>query len=125
MNVYRQVYGDQPPPGDQALAYYETEAATEDGRPHSIAGLRSLLQKFPSDTRYPVALGRILTYNPKTRGEGRKLLTAFPNDPEAVEALRQSLVWDAQNPATAGDIRAYLGKAQRRPAQHCAAQRAA
>ncbi len=112
MGVYRQVYGDQPPPGDQALAYYETESATEDGRPHAVAGLRGLVQKFPSDTRYQVALGRILTYNPKTRPEGRKLLAAHPNDPQAVEALRQSLLWDAQNPATSGDIRAYLARHQ-------------
>ncbi len=110
MAVYRQVYGDQPPPGDQALAYYETEAATEDGRPQAISGLRSLAQKFPSDTRYQVALGRILTYNPKTRAEGRKLLEAHPNNSEAVEAMRQSLLWDAQNPATASDIRSYLAK---------------
>ena len=110
MAAYRQVYGDQPPPGDQALAYYETEAATEDGRPHAIAGLRGLAAKFPADSRYQVALGRILTYNPKTRTEGRKLLAGHPSDPQAVEALRQSLLWDSQNPATAGDIRSYLAQ---------------
>ena len=110
MNAYRQVYGSNPPPGDAALAYYETESATEEGRPHAIAGLRSLVDKFPSDSRYQVALGRILTYNPKTRPEGRHLLEQHPNDPEAVEALRQSLLWDSQNPATAGDIRAYLSR---------------
>ncbi len=108
MNVYRQVYGNDPPPGDMALAYYETESATEEGRPHAIAGLRALAVKFPGDSRYQVALGRILTYSPKTRQEGRHLLEQHPNDPQAVEALRQSLLWDAQNPATAGDIRAYL-----------------
>jgi len=110
MNVYRQLYGNEPPPGDVALAYYETESATEEGRPHAIAGLRALSEKFPGDSRYQVALGTILTYNPKTRPEGRRLLEQHPNDPQAVEALRQSLVWDAQNPATAADIRAYLAK---------------
>jgi tetratricopeptide (TPR) repeat protein len=110
LNVYRQLYGDQPPPGDIALAYYETESATEEGRPHAIAGLRALAEKFPGDSRYQIALGTILTYNPKTRPEGRRLLEQHPNDPEAVEALRQSLVWDAQNPATAADIRAYLAR---------------
>ena len=110
MALYRKVYGDAPPPGDQALAFYETEAATEDGRPHAIAGLRSLVEKYPADSRYQIALGRILTYNPKTRPEGRKLLAAHPADPQATEALRQSLLWDAQNPATGGDIRAYLAK---------------
>ena len=108
MALYRKLYGDQPPAGDIAMAYYETEAATEDGRPHAIAGLRSLVAKNPGDSRYQVALGRILTYNPKTRVEGRRLLEAHPLDPQAVEALRQSLLWDVQNPATSADIRDYL-----------------
>jgi tetratricopeptide (TPR) repeat protein len=110
MTLLRQVYGNNPPPGDAALSYYQTEAATEDGRPHAIAGLRDLMDKYPQDSRYQVTLGKILTYNPRTREEGRKLLQKHPNDPDAAEALRQSLVWDAQNPATAGDIRAYLAK---------------
>ncbi len=108
MTIYRQVYGGNPPAGNLALAYYETEAATEEGRPHAIAGLRGLVEKNPGDSRYQVALGRILTYNPKTRAEGRKLLAAHPADPQAVEALRQSLLWDAQNPASSADIREYL-----------------
>ena len=108
MQIYRQIFGDTPPAGDLALAYYETEAATEEGRPHAIAGLRNLVAKNPGDSRYQVTLGRILTYNPKTREEGRKLLEAHPSDPQAVEALRQSLLWDAQNPASGNDIRAYL-----------------
>jgi len=110
MTILRQVYGTNPPPGDAALSYYQTEAATEDGRPHAIAGLRELIDKYPQDSRYQIALGKILTYNPRTREEGRKLLQKHPADPEAAEALRQSLVWDAQNPATTADIRAYLAK---------------
>ena len=110
MVIYRQVFGTQPPAGDWSLAYYETESATDEGRPHAIAGLRDLVIMYPMDSRYQVTLGRILTYNPGTRAEGRKLLQKHPNDPKAVEALRQSLVWDAQNPASAADIRAYLMK---------------
>ena len=108
MNIYRQVFGSQPPAGDWALAYYETESATEDGRPHAIAGLRSMIDKYPQDSRYQVALGRILTYNPSTRADGRRYLERHPDNPEAVKALRQSLVWDSQNPAAAADIRAFL-----------------
>lgn len=108
MATYRKLYGDTPPAGDIALVYYETEAATEDGRPHAIAGLRGLVAKNPGDSRYQVALGRILTYNPKTRAEGRKMLEAHQLDPQAVEALRQSLLWDAQNPATSNEIKEYL-----------------
>jgi cellulose synthase operon protein C len=110
MKIYRQVFGDNPPQGEWALAYYETESATEDGRPHAIAGLQVLVQKYPTDSRYQIALGRILTYNPKTRAEGRQYLERHPNDPQAVEALRQSLLWDSANPASAADIRAYLAK---------------
>ncbi len=108
MVIYRQVFGANPPPGDWSLAYYETESATEDGRPHSIAGLRALVEKYPADPRYQIALGRILTYNPNTREEGRKFLDRYPKDPQAVEALRQSYLWDSANPAMAGRIKAFL-----------------
>jgi tetratricopeptide (TPR) repeat protein len=110
MSIYRQVFGSTPPAGDWALAYYETESATEDGRAHAIEGLRSLVEKYPNDSRYQITLGRILTYNPQTRAEGRRLLERHPDSPQAVEALRQSLVWDSANPASAADIRAYLAK---------------
>jgi len=110
MGIYRQVFGGNPPPGDWALAYYETEAATEDGRPHAIAGLQELVAKYPQDSRYQITLGRILTYNPRTRAEGQALLAKHPASPDAVEALRQSLLWDSQNPATASEIKAYLAK---------------
>jgi tetratricopeptide (TPR) repeat protein len=110
MTIYRKVFGNTPPPGDWALAYYETEAATTEGRPHAIAGLRALVDKYPNDSRYQIALGRILTYNPQTRAEGRRYLERHPDDPQAVEALRQSLVWDSSSPASAADIRAYLAK---------------
>ena len=110
MTILRRVYGDTPPPGTAAISYYQTEAATESGRAHAIAGLRALAAQNPHDARYEITLGTILTYNPRTRAEGRKLLERHPDNPEASDALRQSLVWDAQNPATAGDIRGYLAK---------------
>jgi tetratricopeptide (TPR) repeat protein len=110
MTLYRQVFGSQPPPGDWALAYYETESATDAGRAHAIAGLRGLAAKYPQDSRYQIALGRILTYTPATRAEGRRLLERYPDDRQAEEALRQSLVWDEKNPASAAEIRAYLLK---------------
>jgi tetratricopeptide (TPR) repeat protein len=110
MALLKQVYGNEPPPGDAALSYYQTEAATEDTRPEAIAGLRALADKYPSDPRYDIALGKILTYNARTRGEGRKLLAKYPNDPDAASALRDALKWDQANPATAGDIRQYVQK---------------
>ena len=55
MIIYRRVFGTKPPAGDWALAYYETEAATEDGRAHAVAGLRALLDKDPGNTQYRMA----------------------------------------------------------------------
>ncbi len=110
LGIYRKVFGDTPPAGDWALAYYETEAATEAGRPHAVAGLHALVERYPADSRYQIALGRILTYNPKTRAEGRHYLEKHPGSPPAMVALRQSLVWDSANPASAPEIRAYLAK---------------
>jgi tetratricopeptide (TPR) repeat protein len=108
MAIYRQIFGGNPPAGDWALAYYVTESAIEAGRPHAIAGLRALSEKYPDDSRYQIALGRILTFNPKTREEGRKILERYPKDQQANDALRQSLLWDTTNPAEAGEVRAYL-----------------
>ncbi len=112
MVIYRRVLGTNPPPGDLALAYYDTESATGEGRPHAIEGLRVLVQEYPADSRYEILLGRILTYNPTTREEGRKYLAGFPEDQQAAAALRQSLLWDAANPAVAPQIRAYLATHQ-------------
>jgi len=108
MDIYRQIYGTSPPPGEMAIAYYETEAATPSGRPHAIAGLRALIEKYPRDSRYQIVLGRILTYDNKTRHEGQEMLAKHPADPEAVDALRQSLLWDSQNPNQAEAIKQFL-----------------
>lgn len=98
MTLLREVYGTNPPAGDAALSYYQTEAGSEEGRPHAIAGLRALIDKYPQDSRYQIALGKILTYNPRTRAEGRKLLARHPYDPDAQQAMRQSLDWEHRSP---------------------------
>ena len=108
LRIYRNVWGNRPPDGDWALAYYDTEASTEAGRGDAVEGLRALALKYPADQRYNVTLGRILTYSPRTRAEGKRLLEQFPQDPAAQSAVRQANLWDAQNPSDAPAIRAYL-----------------
>ncbi|MGH9605998.1 MAG: tetratricopeptide repeat protein [Terracidiphilus sp.] len=108
MRVYRQLYGGHPPDGVIALAYYRTLYGTAGGKAEAIAGLRALAARNPEDARYPIELGVILTYNPDTRDEGIRLLEQHRNDPAAGAALRQALVWDAANPASAEDLAAYL-----------------
>ncbi len=113
MALLKQVYGNTPPDGEPALSYYQTEAATEETRPQAIAGLRALMDKYPNDPRYAVALGKILTYNPRTRAEGRKLLARYPNDSDAVSSLQQATSWDQ----AAGDARRTAVHHQAAPAQ--------
>ncbi|MFT4114262.1 cellulose synthase subunit BcsC-related outer membrane protein [Silvibacterium sp.] len=106
--AYRGIFGNTPPDGDWALAYYNTMASVPAERDGAIDGLRGLARKYPADTRYSITLGRILTYTPKTRAEGERILREHDQDVNAQTALRQALVWDAQNPSAAPAIRDYL-----------------
>ncbi len=108
MRIYRQLYGDQPPNGDVAIAYYQTLYGTASGKQQAIAGMRTLVDHNPSDPRYSIALGTTLTYDQRTRSEGIRILQAYPSEPTAQSALRQALIWDSANPASASELREYL-----------------
>ena len=112
MQIYREVLGDNPPPGDWAIAYYETEASTADGYSPAMAGLRRLTQQFPNDMQYRLSLGRLLTYRPGLRMEGLRLLASIPaSSAEAAsarQAWRDALVWEGSNPAVLPSLREYL-----------------
>jgi cellulose synthase operon protein C len=107
IRIYRSLFGDHPPDGDIALAYYETLYGTDAGKEQAIAAMRALAQRNPGDTRYAIALGRMLTYRANTRAEGIRILESYPKDGVAQTALRQALIWDAANPASAAELRQY------------------
>ena len=107
LRIYKEVF-DGHPPDNWALAYYDTEAAIPASRDDAIAGLRSLAQRYPGMPQYTIDLGRVLTYDPKTRLDGEHLLSQYPHDASAQAILRQALEWDVQNPAMVAEIRAYL-----------------
>jgi tetratricopeptide (TPR) repeat protein len=108
MRIYRDLYGDHPPDGEIALAYYQTLYGTASGKEAAIAAMRALASRNPGDPRFAIELGTMLTYNGKTRAEGIRLLKEHPKDSSAQAALRQALVWDSANPASAGELRQYL-----------------
>lgn len=108
MNLYKQLYGDRPPDGDIALAYYQTLYGTAKGKPAAITAMRALAEHNPGDPRFAVELGVMLTYEQKTRGEGIRILKEHPKDLNAQAALRQALLWDSPNPASAAELRDYL-----------------
>src|SRR5579871_212984 len=80
MRIYRELYGDRPPDGDIALAYYQTMYGTAQGKEPAIAAMRALAQRNPGDSRYAVALGQMLTYDAKTRAEGIRILREHERD---------------------------------------------
>jgi tetratricopeptide (TPR) repeat protein len=112
MRIYRGLYGDHPPDGDIALAYYQTLYGTANGKQTAIAAMRGLADRnpdrSPGDPRFAVELGTMLTYDGRTRAEGMRILKAHPNDANAQAALRQALIWDSANPASAAETRQYL-----------------
>jgi cellulose synthase operon protein C len=114
MEVYHKLYGDNPPAGDPALAYYDTLAALPAERKHAVEGLRRLSRQFPADERYSVALGRVLTYDPTSRSEGMALLAQFTANRNAGDALKQATTWNerAQEPrdVPAGNLPAHANR---------------
>ena len=60
------------PPGDSGAGVLRRGMVdTAEGRPQAIAGLRALCDRFPEDSRYAIALGKLLLGSPRTRAEGR------------------------------------------------------
>ena len=108
MRIYREYYGDHPPDGDIALAYYETLYATPNGKDQALNAMRAAAARNPGDPRFIVTLGRMLTYNAKTRAEGIKILREHLDNSDAQNALRQALIWDSANPTSAAELREYL-----------------
>ena len=108
MKIYREYYGDHPPDGDIALAYYETLYATSNGKQEALNSMRAAAARNPGDQRFVITLGRMLTYDTRTRGEGIKILREHSDNSDAQNALRQALIWDSANPASAAELREYL-----------------
>ncbi len=108
MRIYKQLYGDHPPDGDIALAYYQTMYGTGKGKDQAVAAMRALADRNPGDPRFSIELGIMLTYDSRTRNEGIRILQNHSKDASAQAALRQALVWDSANPASAAELRQYL-----------------
>ncbi len=112
VRIYREVFGNDPPPGDWAIAYFETMAASTTGREPAIENLRHLTQRYPENQQYRLSLARLLTYDPKTRQEGVQMLSAMGGAREikeqARQAWRQALLWEESNPAYLPLMRIYV-----------------
>ncbi len=63
---------------------------------------------IPAIRVMPSQLGIMLTYDPRTRAEGIRILAAHHQRSRCAGRLRQALIWDAANPASAAELRDYL-----------------
>ena len=113
LELYRKAFHGTEPSGMWAVSYYETEAAVPAELPQAITGLRSLAKEYPANPGYQLALGRVLTYDPKTRVEGIHLLASVRGTADQTEqarrAWRQAILWDVNGPA-AETAREYLSR---------------
>jgi len=111
MKIYRDVLGEEPPPGKWAQPYYEAETASKSGREKAIAQLRQVCARNPKNEVYRFWLARALAYDPKTRTEAFRLLESV-RDAGAVEQARatwrQALLWEKDNPDVRTPLEAYL-----------------
>jgi tetratricopeptide (TPR) repeat protein len=111
--LYRKAFHGTEPSGMWALSYYETEAAVPAELPQAIAGLRGLAKKYPANPAYQLALGRVLTYDPKTRLEGARLLASIRGTADQTEqarrAWRQAILWTPNGPV-AETAQEYLSR---------------
>ena len=114
MEIYRELFGDDPPPGRLAIAYYETLASVPGGWEAATEGLRKITEKYPDAEDYRLSYARLLTYRPATRSAGLRLLESIKGSTDlsnkARQAWRQALVWEGSNPQVLPSLRAYLAK---------------
>ncbi len=112
MRIYRDVFGNNPPAGGWAIAYYETLAKTTAGFEPAVAALKKLAAQYPDVTAYQLAAGQLMTYQPATRRAGIALLASIPDSTtagaKAREAWHRALLWEKSNPAYAPELEAYL-----------------
>jgi cellulose synthase operon protein C len=113
MKIYHEILGDEPPPGKWAESFYEAEATTASGRSKAIAQLRQICARNPNNEISRLWLAVVLTYDPKARMEGFRLLESV-QDPGAAEQARgpwrQALLWERENPAALASMEAYLSR---------------
>ncbi len=111
--LYRKAFHGTTPSGMWALSYYETQAAIPAELPQSVAGLRDLAKQYPANPSYQLALGRVLTYEPKTRLEGVHILANLHGTAEQMAqarvAWRQAILWSKNGPA-AETAKDYLAR---------------
>jgi Tfp pilus assembly protein PilF len=125
---YRQAFGGATPPPAFQQEYFSVLAGTQTGGEEGRRGLARLAESPTATPRARLSFAQTQTFQPATRQEGIRRLSALASDPEVGEearrAWRQALSWSAADPAYAPLIQAYLQRfpndAELRQAQQAA-----
>lgn len=115
--AYREAFGGEPKGGPNALEYYQTLGATDDGWAPAEAWLREHARRNPRDVNAQLALAQHLTYRERTRREGIDKLIALRGHPTAGIAARkswrQALIWLEPRAVDGPRYREYLENADK------------
>jgi len=110
--AYRDAFGGEPKGGPNALEYYQTLGATDDGWSPAERWLREHAARNPRDANAQLALAQHLTYRERTRREGIDKLIALRANPTAGPAARkswrQALLWLESRAVDGPRYREYL-----------------
>lgn len=98
---YRAIFGNNPPPPELALEYYQSLAGTQKGWPEARSGLAAIVARDPEDLQAQLAYAQVLTFREPTRAQGigrlQGLAALAGRSPavasSAAQDLRQALLW--------------------------------
>ena len=112
MTAYREAFGGEPKGGSNALEYYQTLGATDNGWAPAERWLRDNAARNPGDPNAALAFAQHLTYRERTRREGIDRLIALRSHPvvggSARKSWRQALIWLEPRSADAERYRNWL-----------------
>ncbi|MDP9900455.1 cellulose biosynthesis protein BcsC [Variovorax ginsengisoli] len=103
LQLYRSVIGNNPPPDNLALEYYQLLGGTPTGWDEGRKGLEQLAKDKPDNLNVRLALAQLQTYREPTRRDGIRSLSALSKQAgvgtAARASWRQALIWlDARAP---------------------------
>ena len=103
LQLYRSVIGNNPPPDNLALEYYQVLGGTPTGWDEGRKGLEQLAKDKPDNLNVRLALAQLQTYREPTRRDGIRSLSALSKQAgvgtAARASWRQALIWlDARAP---------------------------
>lgn len=112
--AYREVFGNEIPSGRYGLEYWQTMAGAKDGWEPARAGIAELVEAYPDEPIYRLALAQHLTYHEETRRVGIESLQKLAGNAAVAvqtrQAWRQALLWLGTRPADEPYYRTYIAK---------------